>query len=65
MRRENRTPFDEESGSLKAKTRLLGGFFRIVVPGPGQKRRERFCTARRAARRASRRDATSESNNVR
>ncbi len=34
MRRVNRTQFDEESGSPKAKTRLVGGFFKLVVPGP-------------------------------
>ncbi|EMD7556225.1 hypothetical protein VV424_001816 [Cronobacter sakazakii] len=34
MRRVNRTQFDEESGSPKAKARLMGGFFKLVVPGP-------------------------------
>ncbi|MCI0258352.1 hypothetical protein E7W54_19145, partial [Cronobacter sakazakii] len=34
MRRVNRTQFDGESGSPKAKTRLVGGFFKLVVPGP-------------------------------
>ncbi|ELQ5981450.1 hypothetical protein R2207_001739 [Cronobacter sakazakii] len=30
----NRTQFDEESDSPKAKTRLVGGFFKLVAPGP-------------------------------
>ncbi|PQV77384.1 hypothetical protein BTK72_15295 [Cronobacter sakazakii] len=32
MRRVNRTQFDGESGSPKAKTRLVGGFSKLVVP---------------------------------
>ena len=37
----NRTTFDEEPGPRKQKTRLLGGFFRIMVPGLGIEPRTR------------------------
>ncbi|EGT4496378.1 hypothetical protein AUM80_08540 [Cronobacter sakazakii] len=42
MRRVNRTQFDGESGSPKAKTRLVGGFSKLVVPGLGIEPRIRF-----------------------